>query len=120
MRAVWNATRMERDRGRLDSATRSEISAHVKKNLVGFDIVMHPGNFHCFGMRIEQTRRERAHNITTDLKCLMNRRRLMNRTRDRLEILRIECERINVSVPADDIEGMMRHRHNCPARPIFD
>src|SRR5439155_21168548 len=70
-------------------------------------------------MRIEQTRRERAHNIATNLKRLMDRRRLVNRAGDRLEILRIKREWIDVTIPADYIEWMMRHRHLGPARTIL-
>ena len=43
----------------------------------------------------------------------------MDRAGDRFEILRVERERINVAVPADDIERIMRHRHAGPARAIF-
>src|ERR1700737_5467613 len=70
-------------------------------------------------MSIEQTRREGADNIAANLKRLMNWRRLVHRPGDWLEILRVERERINVAVPADDIERMMRHRHAGPARTVF-
>src|SRR5205807_9744454 len=36
------------------------------------------------------------------------------------EILRIKGERINKSIPADDVERMMRHRYHSPARAVFD
>src|SRR5207248_8954126 len=50
----------------------------------------------------------------------MDWRWLMNRAGDRFEILGVERKRINVSIPADDIEGMMRHRHAGPTGSIFD
>src|SRR6266480_1088022 len=50
----------------------------------------------------------------------MDWRRLMNRASDRFEILGVERERIHVSIPADDIEGMMRHRHAGPAWAVLD
>src|SRR5438874_146536 len=107
MRPVWNAAGMERNRGRLDSAPRSEISAHVKQNLIGFDIVVHPRNFHGFGMRIEHARRKRAHHVATNFEGLMNRRRLMHCAGNRLEILGVERKGVNVSIATDDVEGMM-------------
>ena len=104
----------------LDAAARSEISADVKQNLVGFDVVMHPRDLDRFGMRIEKARRERADDIAANLKGLMDRRRLMDRAGDRLEILRVECERIDDSHPSRRrIERMMRQRHARQARAIF-
>src|SRR5579864_3534431 len=49
----------------------------------------------------------------------MDRRRLMDRAGNRLEILGVESEWINVSIPADDIERMMRHRHASPAWTVL-
>src|SRR5438477_1081294 len=103
MRSVRNSARMQRDRGRLDSATRPEITAHIKQNFVGFDVIVDPRNFYRFGMGIEKTRRERADNVSANLKRLMDRGRLMNRAGDRFEILGVKRERINVSIPADNI-----------------
>ena len=71
-------------------------------------------------MRIEKARRECANNVTADFKCLMDRRRLMHRAGDRLEILRVKCERIQITVPAHRIERMMRQRHAGEARAVFD
>ncbi len=110
---------MQRDRSRFDSAPRAEISAHVKQHFVGFNVVVHPRNLYGLGMRIEQPRRECAHDIAANLKRLMDWRRLVNRAGDRLEVLRIKRERINVAIPADHIEWMMRHRHLGPARAIL-
>src|SRR5438477_10541707 len=70
-------------------------------------------------MGIEQAWREGADNIATNLKRLMDWRRLVHGPGDRLEILRVERERINVTVPAHDIERMMRHRHAGPAWTVF-
>src|SRR5881392_4062228 len=70
-------------------------------------------------MGIEKTRRESADDVTTNLKGLMDWGRLMNGAGDRLEILGVKGERINVSVPTDDIERMMRHRHAGPTWAVF-
>src|SRR5260370_39931562 len=70
-------------------------------------------------MRIQESRRERADNVTADLKCLMDRRRLMHGAGNRLEILRVKREWINVAIPADDVERMMRHCHAGPAPTVL-
>ena len=38
---------------------------------------------------------------------------------DRLEILRVECEWVEIAIPADRIEGMLCKRHSRKARSIF-
>src|SRR5439155_16953791 len=72
MRPVWNPARMERNRGGLDSATRSEISAHVKQNLIGLDVDVHPRDFHGLRVGIEHARSECAHHVTANFKGLMD------------------------------------------------
>src|SRR5439155_20350037 len=42
--------------------------------------------------------------------CLMDGRRLVDSTGDRLKIVSIKRERVNHAVPADDIEGMLAER----------
>src|SRR5437764_14312313 len=80
---------------------------------------MHPWNFHSLGMRIEQARREGANNVAANRKSLMDRRRLMHGSGDRLEILSVERERIKITIPADRIEGMMRERHVPEPRAVL-
>src|SRR5205809_8146116 len=104
MRSMRNSARMQRDRRRLDSFSRTKIAAHVKQYFVGFNVVVHQGNFDRFRMEVEVTRCECTDNVAANLEGLMDRRRLMHRARDRLKILRGKCERINVTLPADDIE----------------
>src|SRR6266480_5674964 len=119
MRAVRNPARMQCDRTTLDAAARTEIATHVKEDLIGFDVVVHPRNPYRFWMGIEHARRESADNVASNLERLVDWRRLMYRAGDRLEILRIECERIKIPIPADRIEGMMRKRHMCPTRAVL-
>src|SRR6266536_4329987 len=71
-------------------------------------------------MRIQKARRECADYITANFKGLMNGRRLMHGASDRLKILGVECERINVAIPTDDIEWMMSHRYAGPARAVLN
>src|SRR6185503_14642923 len=119
MRSMWDSARMQRNRGGFNPAARSEITANVEQYLICFDIIVNPRNFHRFRMGIEQARRERADNVTANLKRLMDGRWLVNRAGNRLEILGVERERINVAIPANDIERMMRHRHARPARSVL-
>src|SRR5262245_25503676 len=119
MRTVRNPARMQRDGSWLNPATRPEIAAHVKQNFVRLNIIVHPGNPDSLWMRIEHAWCKCAHDIATNLECLMDRRRLMNRTSNRLEVLRVKGKRINVAIPADDIERVMRHRHLSPARAVL-
>ena len=109
----------KRDRAGLDAFARTEIAAHVEEHFVGFDVVVHPRDLDRFRMIIEQARGEGADDVTANLEGLMNRRRLMDGAGDRLEVLRVERERINEAVPADDVERMMRVHHPRPARAIF-
>src|SRR5439155_6786240 len=119
VRTVWNAARMQRNRSWFNPAPRSEISAYVKQNFVRFHIVVHPRNLHGFRMRIEHPWSESADNVTANFKCLMDRRGLVDGAGNRLEVLRIKREWINVAIPANHIEWMMRHRHLSPARTVL-
>src|ERR1043166_6437824 len=80
---------------------------------------MHPRDFYRFRMRIHHARRKCAHNISANLERLMSRWRLMDRAGDRLEILRVESEWVEIAVPSDRIERMMRQRHPRESRSIF-
>src|SRR5262245_53867121 len=119
VRSVRNPARMQRNRSRFDSTTRSEITAHVKQNFVRLNIVVYPWNPDCLWMRIQHAWSKCTDDITANLECLMNRRRLVDSPSNRLEVLRVERERINVAIPADNIEGMLRHRHLGPARAVL-
>src|SRR5262245_18072768 len=119
MRTVRNAAWMTCNRGRLNPAPRPEIATHVKQYFVRFDVVVHPRDPDSLWMRIEHTWCKCADDITANLECLMDRRRLVDRAGDWLEVLRIKRERINVAVPADYIERMMSHRHLTPARAVL-
>src|SRR5438105_5549512 len=107
MRSVRDTARMQRDRSGFDSLSRTEIAAHVEEHFVGFDVVVHPWNFHCLRMIIEHPRRECADDVAADFESLMDRRRLMHGAGDRLEILGVKSERIDEPIPTDDVEGVM-------------
>src|SRR4029453_10814546 len=115
-----DTARMQCDRTAFDSAARPKISADVKQNLIRLHIVVHPRNFYGFGMRIEQSRSERANDVTANFKRLMDRRRLMDRSGNRLEILGVESERIEITIPPDHIEWIVRHGHARKSGAILD
>src|SRR5260370_13342641 len=71
-------------------------------------------------MSIEEARCESANDVTTNFKCLMDRWRLVHGPGDRLEILGVEREWIEITIPADCIERMMRQRHARETRTVFD
>jgi hypothetical protein len=71
-------------------------------------------------MVIEHPRRERADHVTAHLKGLVDRRRLVHRAGDRLEIRRVEREGVEVSIPTECVEGMMRMNHARQAGAILD
>src|SRR4051812_35951565 len=120
MRPVRNPTRMKGNRTALNPPPRSEITADIKKHFVCFHVVMNPRDLHRFGVSVEQARSKRADNITANLEGLMDGRRLMHRPGNRLEILSIKGERVDVTIPSDDIERMMRIRDTRPTRTILN
>src|SRR5436190_2884956 len=71
-------------------------------------------------MGIEQARCKSANDVTANLKCLMDRGRLMHGSGNRLEILGVESERIKITIPTKYIEWMMRHGHARISRTVFD
>src|SRR5204862_7652491 len=64
-------------------------------------------------------RRKCADHVTAYFKGLMDRLRLMQCSSDRLEILRVECEWVEIAVPADRIEGMLCQGPPRKSRSIF-
>src|SRR5947209_4970538 len=70
-------------------------------------------------MIIKHPWRESADYIAANLEGLVDRRRLMDRAGDRLEILGVKSKRVNVAVPANDIERMMGVDNSRPAWAVF-
>ena len=71
-------------------------------------------------MGIEQARCKSANDVTANLKCLMDRGRLMHGSGNRLEILGVESERIKITIPTDHIEWIVRHGHAGKSRAILN
>src|SRR5687767_15723432 len=118
MRSVGNAARVQRERPRLHTFARAEVPAHIEKDFVRFGVVVRPRDTHRFGMMIEKTRRKGADNVSADLERLVDRRWQMYRSRKRLEIIRVESERIDESVPAHHIARIMRQHHARESRAV--
>src|SRR5215472_15203934 len=83
MRTVRNPAWVQRNGSRFDSATRPEIATHVKQHFVRLDVIVHPRDPDGLWMRIEHPRRKGADDVTANLKCLMDWRRLVDRARNR-------------------------------------
>jgi hypothetical protein len=56
---------------------------------------------------VELAWHEGAHDVVAAGEGLVDRRRLVDATGDRLEIADVEDVRVQVAVPADDVEGMV-------------
>ena len=120
MRPMRDPARMEGDRTAFNPPARSEISPDIKQDFIGFDVVVHPRDFHGLGMCIQKPGGEGTDNVTTNLKCLMNRWRLMDGAGDRFEILGVEGKGLQITVTADGTEGMVCQGYAGKARAIFD
>src|SRR6185437_332382 len=104
MRPMWDTARMERNRAGFDALTAAKIAADVVDHLVRVDVAVIVGHRHRFGMVVQLARAERADDEVRPLERLMNWRRLMDATRNRLEIVDAEGVRIEETIPADDIQ----------------
>src|SRR5690242_9596191 len=58
-------------------------------------------------MIIEETRDERTDHKIMRLKGLMDRRRLMDATGDRLEVLNVKDPWVEIAIPSDHVEGVV-------------
>src|SRR3989304_5401773 len=56
---------------------------------------------------VKETRHERTNDKVMCLKGLMDRRRLMHTPCNRLEVLDVENPWVEITIPANDIEGMV-------------
>src|SRR6267378_1351489 len=107
MRTVRDPVRVVRDAAEFDSLAAHEFTRRIIEHFVGIHVAVIVRSRHGFRMEVVWTRTERADDESVSLKSLMYRRRLMNAADDRLKIVDVERPRIEVSIPADDIERMM-------------
>src|SRR5687767_11391168 len=71
-------------------------------------------------MIIKHAWHERANNKVVSLKCLMCRWRLMDSARDRLKVFDVKYPRIEITIPANDIKGMVIQNVLTQPIPHFD
>ena len=107
MRAVRQPVGMVRDRAVLDALAAHELARRVEEHLVGIDVAVVVRRRHGLRIEVVRARAERADHEAVALERLVHRRRLVDAPDDRLEVVDVERPRIEVAVPADDIERMM-------------
>jgi hypothetical protein len=120
MGTVRDTVGMQCQGPQFDASATAEIASHIKKNFIGFNVAMGVGHFDRLRMSIQHARRKRAHNKSGRFKRLMDGRWLMDGSRDRLEVIRIESIRVDHAIPANDIEGVIGHGIASPLFSIFD
>ena len=91
-----------------DAPARHEVAFHVVDDFVGIDVGVVVRRRNRERVVVEQARHERAHHEARAVERLMHRRRLMHAAGDRLEVVDVERERPQVTVPADDVERVVR------------
>ena len=107
VRAVWDPGGVERERGDVHAAAAHEVAGDVVDDLVAVDVrvVVRRGDRE--RVVVELAGHERAHDEVPGLEGLVDRRRLVDAARDRLEVRDVEPERPQVAVPADDVERVV-------------
>src|SRR5437588_12531005 len=107
MRSVRNPVRMMRDAPELDSLSAHELARGIVEHFVRIDVAVVVRSGHCLRIKVIRTRTERADDETVALERLMHGRWLVHAAHDGLEVVDVERPRIEVPVPADDVERMM-------------
>src|SRR5689334_10496918 len=107
MRSVRNSVRVVRNAPELDSLSTHEFARSVIQHLVGIHVRVIVGRRYRVGIEVVRARTERTHHEAVAFEGLMHRWRLMHSTNDRLEVVDVERPRIEVAVPADDVEWVV-------------
>ena len=111
---------MQRQGTHFDTLSRTEISVDVEQDFVRLHVGMRVGNLDRIRMMIQMSRRESAHDESAAFKRLLIRRRQMNRSCQRFEIPGVERVGIKKTVPADDVERMLRHDNTREPATVLD
>src|SRR6478672_4774547 len=98
---------MQRDRADLDALSRAEVSGDVIDHLLRLKIRVVVRNRHCERVEVELARAEGADHEVRARERLVRGRRLMDASGDRLEVVDRERPRIEIAVPADDVERVI-------------
>ena len=98
---------MDRERRDLHAAPAHEVAGDVIDHLVAVDVRVVVRRRDRQGVVVELARHERADDEIPSLERLVDRRRLVDPARDRLEVGDVEAERPEVAVPADHVERVV-------------
>src|SRR6185312_9028955 len=108
MRPVRDPAGMQGDHAFRHILAAHEIAVDIVKDLITVDIAVIVGGGYREGMIIEQPGAKGTDDEIVSFESLVDRRRLMDPPRYRLEIVNAERIRITATVPADDVERVMR------------
>ena len=84
-----------------------EVTVGVEEHLVGVDVGVVVRHLHGVGTEVVQPGHERADDEAVPGEGLVHRRRLVEGADDRCEVVDAQRPRVDVAVPADDVEGML-------------
>src|SRR6059058_786976 len=98
---------MERDRADLDALARSEVAGDAIDHLLRLQVRMVIRDRYRQRVEVELAWTERTDNEVLALEGLVRGRRLVDAAGDRLEVVDRESPRIEVAVPADDVERVV-------------
>src|SRR5690606_14060933 len=111
VRAVRNAVRVVRNAAELDVLPAHEFIGRVEEHFVRIHIAVVVRCRYCFRVEVVRPRAERADNEVVALEGLVYRRWLVHASDDGLEVVDVERPRVEVSVPAHDVEWMVIQYH---------
>src|SRR4030095_11007240 len=98
---------MMRDAAILDALPAHELTRRVEQHLVRVHVAVIVRCGHRLRIEVIRPRAERADHEAVTLEGVGPRRRLMNATDDGLEIVDAEDPRIEVAIPAHDVERVV-------------
>src|SRR4051812_38907953 len=107
MRAMRNASGMQRDHAAGHILTAHKITIYIIQYFITVDIAVVIGSRHRLRMIIEQPRTKRTYHEIIALKSLVYRWWLVHATGDGFKIMNAECKRITITVPPYYIKRVM-------------
>ncbi len=107
LRPVRQAARVQGDHPDVHALARAELAVDVVDGLLGLDVRVVVGQRDRLRVVVELARAERADHEVLALEGLVHRRRHVDAAGDRLEVVGVERVRVDVAVPADDVERVV-------------
>src|SRR5215218_5781175 len=105
--AMGNAVGMMGDAPELDALPTHELARRVVEHFVRVHVAVIVWSRHCLRVEVVRSGAEAADHEPIALECLVDRRRLVHPSYDRLEVVDVESPGIEVPVPAHHVERMM-------------